>query len=413
MSLWSPRRVADVFLLPFHLIGCSHEQNDVDAVGRLRVLPAQLPAQLESLRTLGIPAVVVSTCHRTELYWWGDHDPSPWFEALLLERGVADVQLDRKHADLAVRHLFAVSAGMCSARFGEPEILGQVRRAWSTSHDLGATNALIDSVFRHAVDAARHIRAAIGSQANASLGVRVLEALQELVATQRAETPGGHTVDAPCRVLVVGAGDAARTVVAALTHTPCETELNVRVTSRTDSRAAELAYAHGLSHVDWIARDHAMAASDVVIFAAHSTTPIVTSVEARALLREGSTMPIWIDLGVPPNVGNAADLPDAVQYVDLDWLALFSGDVHGTRDVIARAQVALQRELARFATVMHRRQVGARLALLEQRAVDAARAALESHSLTAGESPNAEQAADVMARRVTRLLLRELTALSA
>ncbi|QJR38015.1 hypothetical protein [Gemmatimonas groenlandica] len=402
-----------MFLLPFHLIGCSHEQSDVDAVGRLRILPAELPVQLEALRAVGIPAVVVSTCHRTELYWWGDHDPSAWFDALLVERGVSDVQLDRKHADLAVRHLFAVSAGMCSARFGEPEILGQVRRAWSTSRDLGATNALLDSVFRHAVDAARHIRAAIGSQANASLGVRVHEALLELVATQRAESSSPDDAEAPCRVLVIGAGDAARTVVAALTHAPGETELVVRVTSRTDSRAAVLAYAHGLSHVAWSARDHAIAASDVVIFAAHSTTPIVTSVQARALLRDGNTTPIWIDLGVPPNVGNAADLPDAVQYVDLDWLALFSGDVHGTSDVTARAQIALQRELARFAGVMHRRQVGARLALLEQRAVDAARAAFDSHALAAGDSPNVEHAADAMARRVTRLLLRELTALSA
>ena len=402
-----------MFLLPFHLIGCSHEQNDIDVVGRLRILPAQLPAQLDALRVRGIPAVVVSTCHRTELYWWGDHDPSAWFEALLRERGVPDVQLDRKHANLAVRHLFAVSAGMCSARFGEPEILGQVRRAWSTSRGIGATNTLIDSVFRHAVDAARHIRAAIGAQANASLGVRVHEALKELVATQRAEAPAGYAADAPCRVLVVGAGDAARTVVAALTPTSGETALVVRVTSRTDSRAAELAYAHGLTHVEWSARDHAIAASDVVIFAAHSATPIVTSVQARTLLRDRQTPPIWIDLGVPPNVGSAADLPDAVQYVDLEWLALFAGDVHGTTEVVARAQIALQRELARVAGVMHRRQVGARLALLEQRAIDAARAALESHTLTAGELPNAQGAADAMARRVTRLLLRELTALSA
>lgn len=413
MSLWSLRRVADVFLLPFHLIGCSHEQNDVDAVGRLRILPAQLPAQLEVLRAQGIPSVLVSTCHRTELYWWGDRDPSSWFNALLSERGVSDVQLERKHADLAVRHLFAVSSGMCSARFGEPEILGQVRRAWSTSRELGATNALIDSVFRHAVDAARHIRAAIGVQANASLGVRVHEALQELVATQRADAAGRDDANMPCHVLVVGAGEAARAVAAALTNTPGEVELRVRVTSRTDSRAAELAYTHGLSHVEWSARDHAIASSDVVIFAAHSATPIVTSVQARALLRDGNTTPIWIDLGVPPNVGNAADLPDVVQYADLDWLALFSGDVRGTSDVTARAQIALQRELARFAGVMHRRQVGARLALLEQRAVDAARAAFDSHALAAGDSPNVEHAADAMARRVTRLLLRELTALSA
>ncbi len=403
-----------MFLLPFHVIGCSHEHNDVDAVGRLRVLPAQLPARLESLRALGIPAVLVSTCHRTELYWWGEHDASAWFSDLLAESGVSGIQLERKRADLAVRHLFAVSAGMCSARFGEPEILGQVRRAWSISRECDATNALIDSVFRHAVDAARHIRAAIGTHANASLGVRVREALQDLVETRGDVRPGHDTpapIRAPLHVLVIGAGDAARTVVASLADS--NDAPVIHVTSRTDSRAALLANTFGIAAVRWDAREQAISAADVVIFAAHTTTPLVTSVEARALLRDRAMPSIWIDLGVPSNVGNAADLPPSVQYVDLDWLAMYAGDVLGTADVAARAHLALQRELARFAGVMHRRQVGARLALLEQRAVDAARAALESHALTTGTDASAEHAADVMARRVTRLLLRELTALSA
>ncbi|WP_411278615.1 NAD(P)-binding domain-containing protein [Gemmatimonas sp.] len=401
-----------MFLLPFHVIGCSHEQNDVEAVGRLRVLPAQLPAQLLSLRALGIPAVLVSTCHRTELYWWGEHDPSEWFGALLKDRGVPDVQLERKHADLAVRRLFAVSAGMCSARFGEPEILGQVRRAWSASHEVGATNALLDSVFRHAVDAARHIRAAIGTPASASLGMRVRDALQDLVET-RVVAPTPHDVSAPLHVLVVGAGDAARIVVSALADGRRVGAPVVCVTSRTDSRAESLANTHGAMHVSWSSREAAMSTSDVVIFAAHPTTPIVTAAQARELLREREAPSIWIDLGVPSNVGNAAALPESVQYVDLEWLAMYAGDALGAADIGARANVALQRELARFAGVMHRRQVGARLALLETRAVHAARAALESHALKAGTDSSAEHAADVMVRQVTRLLLRELTALSA
>jgi len=401
-----------VFLLPFHVIGCSHQQNDVAAVARLRVLPAELPGQLVSLRALGIPAVLVSTCHRTELYWWGDHDPAAWFGALLSEHGVSDVKLEHKHADLAVRHLFAVAAGMCSERFGEPEILGQVRRAWSTSREAGATSPMIDSVFRHAVDAARHIRAAIGTQASDSLGMRVRDAMHELVKT-RVHVPIGYDASAPLHVLLVGAGEAARSVVLALPEGLGVGAPVIRVTSRTDSRAESLANAHGAAHVLWREREQAMSTSDVVIFAAHSTTPIVTAVQACALLREREAPSIWIDLGVPSNVEYGAELPASVQYVDLERLAMYAGETLHAADVAARATIALQRELARFAGVMHRRRVGARLALLEQRAVVAARAALESHTLSAGTESSAEQAADVMVRRVTRLLLRELTALSA
>jgi glutamyl-tRNA reductase len=398
-----------VFLLPFHLIGCSHDHNDLDVVGRLRVLPAQLPAQLESLRALGIPAVLVSTCHRTELYWWGDHDPSAWFAELMAERGVSNVHLDRKHADLAVRHLFAVTAGMHSARFGEPEILGQVRRGWGVAREVGASSVLMDSVFRHAIDAARHIRVAIGSRADASLGMRVREALQDLVAAR----DDYATPSRPLSVLIVGAGDAARAVLSALAGNQEAHAAFVRVTSRTDSRAEALATSHGASHVAWSSREPAIVSADVVIFAAHSTLPIVTASQARELLADRATSSIWIDLGVPSNVGEADALPASVRYADLDWLAMHAGDDSGTADVAARANLALQRELARFAGVMHRRQVGARLALLEAHAVDAARAALESHERNTGEASNAEHAADIMARQVTRVLLRELSALSA
>ncbi len=413
-----------MFLLPFHLIGCAHDQNDVEQLGRARILPAQLDDALASLREAGAPVVLISTCHRTELYWWGEADLAPWFHAHLASRGVANMTLVQHRADLAVRHLFAVSAGMRSVRFGEPEILGQVRRAWRASQGAGVTNSGLDGIFRRAVDAARHIRTAIGSQASESLGMRVHEAVRDLRISRPAHDTAEPTFEArPSRVMVVGSGDAARSVLEAFTGHGSEGESELFITSRTDPRAEALARelntkAVPVHAVPWSTREPHMAAADVVIFAVHSITPILSGAHAGALFAARSAPAIWVDLGVPPNVSDVDLLPEAVQLVDLAWLALHSGDdaararCASQGDMQARAHLALQRELARFADEMHRRRVGSRLASIEQRAVDAARAALESHAPGVGHA-GVQQAADVLARQVTRLLLRELTALSA
>jgi len=118
-----------VFLLPFHVVSCSHERNTPDAVGQLRVGPERQTGLLGTLRAHGLQAVIVSTCHRAALYWWGDDDLEPWFAQGILGGAAGTVQVERADADLAVRHRFAVAAGMRSVRYGEGESIGQVRRA--------------------------------------------------------------------------------------------------------------------------------------------------------------------------------------------------------------------------------------------------------------------------------------------
>ncbi len=59
------------------MVGCSHETSAADVVGRLRMPAIMVDACLAELRAQGVPAVLLSTCHRTELYWWGEDDLSP------------------------------------------------------------------------------------------------------------------------------------------------------------------------------------------------------------------------------------------------------------------------------------------------------------------------------------------------
>lgn len=375
-----------MFLLPFHVIGCTHEANAADLVGRLRLSNERITEALAELQQRQLSAVIVSTCHRTELYWWGDDELTAWFTHTLLEGRRESLRIERADADLAVRHLFAVAAGMKSARFGEPEILGQVRRAWTLAREAGTCAGSIDGVFRHAVDAARHIRVEMGSDADASLGERVRERLS------------AH-VGAAARILVVGSGDAARGVLEAL-RTRAIPGATVSITSRTDARAAALADTFRCAVVPWAERDAAIQHADAVVFAVHVTSPLVP-VDYAATCPSRDGLAVWVDLGVPGAVHPAFTVP-WVEVVNLALLEAEGGTLapvvqQAVQDVRhRRAALALQQELARYARAAHRHQLGARLGALEEQAV----AVATSHE----GAP-----VDEMVRKVARLVLRELS----
>jgi glutamyl-tRNA reductase len=384
-----------VFLLPFHVVGCAHDSTRTDVVGQLRPDPLRQRALLRELAAQGVEAVLLATCHRSELYWWGDHDLEPWFETNIVGAHRHEVTVARHDADLAVRHLFGVAAGMHSLRFGEPEILGQVRQAWLAARDAGAVRGELDSVFRHAVDAARHIRAAVGEEVDGTLGERVVARLSPFVAQEFART------GEPLPALVVGSGDAARGVLAAMVR--AELPVQVGITNRTASRAHAVGVAHGAEVIAWEQREQVMAEARVVIFAIHASTPLLRG-ETLASLTAAGRARLWVDLGVPGAVDpvesaspqtRAAWARAGLEFASLDEL---SQDVGAERRAqrSRKATWALQLELARFARATHRHALGARLGALEAQAVAVATA---QH----------EVGRDEVARRVTRLVLRELT----
>lgn len=376
-----------MFLIPFHVVSCSHEHNEHDLIGRLRLTPERLEQALVALQGQGANAVLLSTCHRTELYWWGEDDLGAWFHDTLVRRvrGGEALFVDRADADLAVRHLFAVTAGMRSARFGEPEIAGQLKRAWQAAHDVGMAQGPIDRLFRQAVDASRHIRAAMGTDADPSLGKRVRDCIARQVAASRENRTR--------EVLVVGSGDAARTVLEALRQEPVA-GVRATVTSRTDARAEALAHTFHVPVAPWATRDDAVAKADVVVFAVHVTSPMVGGVTQALALPRRANRALWIDLGVPGAIAVGFAAP-GIEVVTLDQLE--DAAAPAIREARARrAGVALQQELARCARETHRVQLGQRLGALEEQAV--------AFATAHGDEP-----ADEVARRVARLVLRELT----
>jgi glutamyl-tRNA reductase len=289
----------------------NHANADFALLDRVSRIPASEAtrrlAELQFVRGV----VVLSTCNRFEAYLDLD-DPLLAAEAIATEAVIAalaidapdDAELLRASAtvhsgDRAVRHLFAVTAGLESMVVGEEEIAGQVQRAAQDARRAGAVSASLDRLFQQAARTSRSVRSAGDvSGADRSLARLALDLASARISDWSTS-----------RVLLVGTGRYAATTIASLR---ARGAADIRVYSAT-GRAALFAAKYGVrAEVELTA---AMADVDVVITctARYTITPDAVPADRKLLI---------IDLGLPRNVDPAVAALPGVELLDLELLAL-------------------------------------------------------------------------------------------
>jgi glutamyl-tRNA reductase len=216
------------------------------------------------------------------------------------------------HTDAAaVRHLIRVAAGLDSLALGESQIAGQVRAAWRNAGAHTPLGAELDLVLRHALEAARQIRAS-GAFARhpsvASIGVTAAaHALGGLAGRTAAVLGAGVTGKAAARELVAA---GARHV----------TLLN-RSPGHAAAVAEALALGDRLSPAPLDCLPAVLQQADAAICATAAPFSVVPAamVEASLEAREGRPL-ILIDIALPRDVDPAVRNLPGVRLIDLDDL---------------------------------------------------------------------------------------------
>src|SRR5215212_1001613 len=124
------------------LIGVNHKTAPVEVREQLAFDDATCSAGLRTLVDGEIvrEGLIVSTCNRVEILSATSSDQLEFGAGRLTEFldtsghlpvGFLDKHLYRHTNDDAVRHLFRVASSLDSMVVGEPQVLGQVRRAYS------------------------------------------------------------------------------------------------------------------------------------------------------------------------------------------------------------------------------------------------------------------------------------------
>lgn len=383
--------------LPFHVVGVSHHTADLSLRGRLALTPGETLDWLEGERAAGRTVVLLSTCNRFELYWWGEDDQATRLRDMAAQRGVPLQPSVLYHRDgaAAVRHLFAVAAGLDSQVFGESEILGQVRRAHELARKAGTTRWELDAVFCAAFGAARRVRheTKLGRHP-ASVGTAALAHAKACCGGSLSERS----------VLVLGAGEAAEAVLRALESEPVG---SVTVLNRTTDRAHALAATWEARVEQWDQLPTALRRADVICTATAAPEPVLTAamLQEAAAGRNGRPV-VVLDLAVPRNVDPAARDLAGVWLFDLDDLRLQHCPVTTSLSpVLEHADRVLREEYARFRATLRNRAAAPHLAELHrigaelaQEEADRALAALQS--LSERDREIVRQMATRLARRL-------------
>ncbi|MSQ47639.1 MAG: glutamyl-tRNA reductase [Deltaproteobacteria bacterium] len=208
----------------------------------------------------------------------------------------------------AVRHLFRVAASLDSLVVGEPQILGQVKDAYTVASSLGTLGEVLHRFFHKTFAVAKRVRSETQIAARA---VSVSSAAVEL-ARRIFDRLGDKTA------MVIGAGEMGELAVRHLQNHGIG---NILVTNRTYSRAVELAREFNGTVVPFEQLHKQLRLTDIVIGSAGGNDYLLRPEAVEEALRERRRRPMFfIDLGVPRNFDPHLNDLDNVFLYDIDDL---------------------------------------------------------------------------------------------
>lgn len=297
--------------MPLILIGVNHRTAPVEIREKLNVPETRLGATMQELRELlGVEgAAIVSTCNRVEaVVSTPNEDVLETIVQWLADRAaISRAELEKhlyilRHSDV-VKHLFRVTSGLDSMIIGEPQIGGQVRKAFVTAHELGTLDPVMTQLYETTMRVSKKIRADTGIGEHA---VSVPFAAVELAKKIFGELRG-------LQVLLLGAGEMGELTAE---HLHNQQVKQVFVANRSHERALELAERFDGSAVQFDRVEEHLSRCDIVIASTGAPHYLIEPENVlRALAARRSRSLFLIDLSVPRNINPAvADIDGAYLY---------------------------------------------------------------------------------------------------
>lgn len=393
------------------MLGFNHRTAPLELREALAFDNGKAAGAIQQLRNLypTSETVLLSTCNRTELYLARPVHDAPSIDQLrrfIAERthatpdAIRTASIHREQED-AVTHLFRVSAGLDSMVVGEPQILGQVKRAYELANDHGAVGPILHRLFQGAITASKNVR----NQTGIDQGRTSVSSVAVAFARNVFDHFGDKTV------LAIGAGEMVKSALASLRR---ENPKRLLLVNRTHERAIELA-----DHLDlngqnhgaraWEDMDHLLIEADIVISCTGANQPIVTESHFKPLLKKRRGRPLFIlDLAVPRDIEPAIGSLRNVYLYNLDDLQrAVQATESGRLDLAKQAEQLLQPHIDRCMGDIRHRDVGRLVKQLRERLHDIAEA---EHGRTAkklaalnGES-TPDTLADLLAQHNHRLV---------
>ena len=328
------------------MVGVNHKTTPVEIREKLAFTPGKIEDSLEHLSRLPeiVEHIIISTCNRVEIYARvGDIDRGiqRLKEFISSFHGLALHDLNEYfycyHNQQTVEHLFKVSSSLDSMLVGEPQILGQVKEAYSHARTLRSTGTVLNQLFEKAFNVAKRVREETGIAENA---VSVSYAAVEL-ARKIFDHLEDHTV------MLMGTGEMAELAAKHLISYGVKT---VYVVSRTYERAANLAKSLNGCALGFDNFTHEMHKADIIISSTGSPKFIIQKDMVEKVIHERRYRPMFfIDIAVPRDIAPEVNDLENVYLYDIDDLqAVVSANLKEREKEARNALNIISHEVSKF-----------------------------------------------------------------
>ncbi|MDT7779399.1 MAG: glutamyl-tRNA reductase [Acidobacteriota bacterium] len=349
------------------LVGLNHKTAPVEVRERLSFSDE---ACAESLHTLVDGEVVregliVSTCNRVEILATssGQMDVEAVGRLSQFLSSVRSVPFELfrghlyTHADeAAVRHVFRVTSSLDSMVVGEPQVIGQVRRAYSLAVEAGTAGRVLHKLVHSALRVAKRVRNETGIAAAAvSISFTAVELGRKIFGSLKGAT-----------VLLVGAGEMAEL---AAQHLAGAGAARVLVTNRTYEMAQQLAVKFGGEAVEFDALEEYLAQADIIICSTGAREYVITPEMAeRARASRRNRPAFFIDISVPRNVDPAVAKLSNLFVFDIDDLqAVVASNIREREREAERAELIVESEVLQFQQALRDLDIGPAVGALREK----------------------------------------------
>jgi glutamyl-tRNA reductase len=356
------------------LIGINHKSAPVEV---RELLAFSEEACTQALRTLIDgdilrEGLIVSTCNRVEVVTAtasgrlqeGAQQVTNFLSTSRnLPLSLFDQHLYNHSDSQAITHLFRVASSLDSMVVGEPQVLGQVRRAYSLALEAGTAGRVLNRLIHHTFHVAKRVRTETGIAANAvSLSYMAVELGKKIFDSLKGQT-----------VMLIGAGEMAEL---SARHLVSAGASRLLIANRREAASLRMAEEFGGELVDFRDMVPPLSEADFVICSTGAEEYVVTEAMVHVALERRRNRPVcFIDMSVPRNVDPAVGKLPNVFLFDIDDLeSVVSSNIREREREAERAELIVQSEVMQFQQSLRVMDLGPAIGALREKFTDIARA---------------------------------------
>jgi glutamyl-tRNA reductase len=327
-------------------IGMNHESAPVDLRERLAVKPEGDTSLFDRLKGIGLVKELffLSTCNRIETLFITEAPQQAKESVISLMSRHGDIPEEVLSTNLymledmdAVRHIFRVASSLDSMVVGEPQILGQLKNAYSEAVRHKASGVILNRLMHRAFHVAKRVRTETGiCTAAVSISYAAVELAKKIFYSLEGK-----------KVLLIGAGEMSELTAR---HLMAQGVSSMAVANRTFERAVEVSRLFDASPVSFGEIDFHLIEADIVVTSTGSPYYVITCEQVKKCLRERRNRPIFfIDIAVPRDVEPEVNVLSNVYVYDIDDLkGVIQVNIDQRRQEAIKAERIVEEEVIKF-----------------------------------------------------------------